>query len=801
MDVFRNIMYMARRFKTATLLNLAGLAVAFAALFLFMTQVEYSASYNRGIPHAERIMRVEAMMNGAPWNTNCCVPLLEVMMEMPEVESGTMFHYWDSTSEFYMGSTSVNCDWSRTHKETSLEPFGAVCLDGKLNWKDDTDQGVIIPASIAQRFLGTTMAAGHYLWTGKDSLQIIGVYQDFPDNCCVGNMIYSSLGEASQHDFSEWSYKGYLRLHETADVDAFRKEFCDKVKSIFRQKILAENAEEFDNATPEERAAMDQQLESMLGQHNFRVTPLTETYFSGTDGGDRGNRTVHLILIWACILVVLVAAINFLNFTLAESPMRVKGVNTRRVLGSSLTSLRLGLIGETVVIALLAFLLGMFIVYMLTQWTAITTLVQGSIKLQDHLPLLGLTALVALAIGVVAGAYPAWFVTSFQPAMALKGAFGLTPRGRRLRTLLVGLQITISLVLVTYIGILMLQSRFIYHSDYGFDKDELCYATLTQELLKKKDAIRTELIGMGGVEDVSYSAFALGSSTGYMGWGRAKGDKSVSFTSMPVDWHYLRTMGIKVVEGRDFNEHDSDCYIINEAARKRWTWVEMDKELIDGDLPVVGVCENVRYASIHQDRETDPVAFVIMGERYADWGDRLGMLNVRLAPQTDKLALRRQIQDKLSEMGDGSAVEVHFLDEEMERLYQDEFRFIRQVIVFSIICLIITLIGVSCLTMFETEYRRKEIGIRKVFGSSEKQIVRLLTSRYAQILLIAFVIAVPLAWYMGSQWLENFTERTIIHWWLFPLALVLVGLVTLLTAALQGWRAATANPVESIKTE
>ncbi len=245
MDVFRNIMYMARRFKTATLLNLAGLAVAFAALFLFMTQVEYSASYNRGIPHAERIMRVEAMMNGAPWNTNCCVPLLELMIEMPEVESGTMFHYWDSTSEFYMGSTSVNCDWSRTHKETSLEPFGAVCLDGKLNWKDDTDQGVIIPASLAQRFLGTTMAAGHYLWTGKDSLQIIGVYQDFPDNCCVGNMIYSSLGEDSQHDFSEWSYKGYLRLHETADVDAFRKEFCDKVKSIFRKKILAENAEEF----------------------------------------------------------------------------------------------------------------------------------------------------------------------------------------------------------------------------------------------------------------------------------------------------------------------------------------------------------------------------------------------------------------------------------------------------------------------------------------------------------------------------------------------------------------------------
>jgi putative ABC transport system permease protein len=790
---------MARRFKTATLLNLAGLAVAFAALFLFLTQVNYSASYNRGIPHAERVMRVEAMMNGAHWNTNCSVPLLEMMRKMPEVESGTILTLGGNKTEFF--STSVECDWAKVQKETALEPFGAVCLDGKLNWKDGPDQGAIIPASLAQRFLGTTMAAGQYIWAGKDSLQVIGVYQDFPDNCCVDNIIYVSLGEEGLHDYSEWSYRGYLRLHETADVEAFRKEFADKVRTLFRATILAENIEEYNNSTPEERAAIDQQLDSMIGQHNFRATPLTETYFSGTDSGDRGNRTVHLILIWACILVVLVAAINFLNFTLAESPMRVKGVNTRRVLGSSLTSLRMGLIGETVVIALLAFLLGMFIVYLLTQWTAITSLVQGSIELQDHLPLLGLTALVALAIGVVAGAYPAWFVTSFQPAMALKGAFGLTPRGRRLRTLLVSLQITISLVLATYIGILMLQSRYIYHSDYGFDKDELCYATLTMDMLNKKDAIRTELLGMGGVEDVSYSAFALGSSAGYMGWGRAQGGKSVSFTSMPVDWHYLSTMGIKVVEGRDFNEHDSDCYIINEAARKRWTWVEMDKELIEGDLPVIGVCENVRYASIRQDRETDPVAFVILGERYADWGDRLCVLNVRLAPQTDKRALRRQIQDKLKGMLDGNELEVHFLDEQLERLYQDEFRFIRQVILFGIICLIITLIGVFCLTMFETEYRRKEIGIRKVFGSTEGQIVRLLTSRYAQLLLIAFVIAVPLAWYMGSQWLENFTERTTIHWWLFPLALLLVGLVTLLTAAFQGWRAANENPINSVKTE
>ena len=163
--------------------------------------------------------------------------------------------------------------------------------------------------------------------------------------------------------------------------------------------------------------------------------------------------------------------------------------------------------------------------------------------------------------------------------------------------------------------------------------------------------------------------------------------------------------------------------------------------------------------------------------------------------------MRKQINDLLHKFENSERVETRFLDQTLEDLYQDEFRFVRQVLIFSSICLIITLIGVFCMTMFETEYRRKEIGIRKVMGSSTGEVLLMLCSRYNWLLILSFVLAAPVAWYIGQQWLQSFAERTPIYWWLFPLALLVVAIVTMLTVVIQSWRAANENPVNSIKNE
>ena len=264
-------------------------------------------------------------------------------------------------------------------------------------------------------------------------------------------------------------------------------------------------------------------------------------------------------------------------------------------------------------------------------------------------------------------------------------------------------------------------------------------------------------------------------------------------------------MGIKIVEGRDFTEHDGDCYIINETARKKWDWVEMDKKLLDVDesMTVIGVCQNVRYGSTRVDNNDTPMVFLVYGEKYLSrgWSNNLGVMNVRVAAGVDKLQIRQKIKDICMKLGAKHEPNVSFLDQDLENTYQDEFRFIRQVMVFSIICLIITLIGVFCMTMFETEYRRKEIGIRKVMGSSTQEILMMFCRHYALLLAVSFIIAAPVAYYIGLQWLQSFAERSPIYWWLFPLALLAVGTITLATVIVQSWHTANENPVNSIKNE
>ena len=776
------MMYLFRRYRLASVLHLLGLSVALAAFYLFQTQVRYNQTYNHCLLEWQRTFRVEQTGGDGEWHTYLCRPLEKIFRKVPHVEALQAAFYHGNRMTVMVGDKSFNEPYFGIDR-AGLDFLWGQTVCGTCRW-EESPSGVLISQSQARKFFGTDDAAGRTIRlpeARQEEQHVLGVYRDLPENCFLPNAIYGCLGEGDEDSWQEWSYTQYIRLDDPAN----RAEVEHGM-----MRALADLYEIPDTV---------QDLAGQLGLQ-FRLTPLADTYFSGVNESDRGNRNLVSVLRWASLFVLIVALLNFVNFTLALAPMRIRSVNTRRVLGESVWHLRLQQVGENMLLSLVAFALGMLLVVLFLRVPGTGDLVSGQVELSAHPWLVAVTLVLALVLGVLSALYPAWYATSFPPALVLKGNFGLSPQGRRLRAALVAVQFGIALVLTAYVGVMYLQRHYIFSADYGFQKDEVFFAS---GIGTSREAIRSELEKLPGFESVSFGQNVPGSEDQFMQWGRDNGDHRVNLDVLVVDWKFLRTMGIGVTEGRDFTEADvkTGAFVVNRALMEQNEWLHVGEPLCDDGQPVVGVCDRIQFTSLRKDAGQRPMAFAILGPKYADWSDRLNYMFVRIAAGTDKLEARRQAHQVLSRFPGGDEVDFRFLDDCLQMTYESEFRYIRQVLLFAAVCIFITLIGVFCLTMFETEYRRREIGIRRILGSTVPQILGLLTRRYAWMLLLMFLPAVPLGWWLSRLWLQSFALHTPVRWWIFPLSLLLVGLVVLLTVVVQSWRTATQNPAESVSRE
>ena len=265
-------------------------------------------------------------------------------------------------------------------------------------------------------------------------------------------------------------------------------------------------------------------------------------------------------------------------------------------------------------------------------------------------------------------------------------------------------------------------------------------------------------------------------------------------------------MGIDIVEGRNFRKDDCDVYIFNESAKKKYPWLTVDQPINDGDYPVVGFCKDIKYASLRVDDTQLPIAFFVPSPNGEYWGNgywRNHML-VRVAKGVDKREAKQKVMEVVNKYEKGQPLDIsglRYMDEVLEKTYQREGRFTKQILLFSLLAILISIIGVFGMTMFESEYRRKEIGIRKVFGSSTKEILMMFCKRYLYILLGCFVVAAPIGYMVGVHWLEDFAVRTDISPLLFLVSFLLIALITMLTVTYQSWKNANENPIHSIKNE
>ncbi|WP_346709818.1 ABC transporter permease [Phocaeicola salanitronis] len=780
----RNFSHTFRRFLTASVLNIIGLAIAFASFFVIMTQVDYDLNFNKGYKDYQNIYRLEIKPNEEwGWQLWTPRPIAELIgTASPHIQASAITG-WVNDNDYEVNGNLFN-EPVMTGFGNFIKVFQPEMVTGSTDALEKKDN-VLIPVSMAMRMFGSTDVVGKLLFRGKQSdnkpVTIGGVYKDFPENSQIGNYIFMPFDpDIDKNNWGNWNYTCYYRLNNPTNVSEVEKLAFQKLMKIAPEELQEGLQEEKDNAD------------------FFHLIPLSEVHFSKIGNKSASSRTTVYLLICVSFLIVIVAAINFTNFSLAETPMRLKSINTQKVLGAKTSSLRGGLIAESVLISLIAFAVSL-VLLLAVRNSGIQDLVTADLSLGKHLPLLAATFGISILIGVLAGLYPSFYVTSFPPALVLKGSFGLSPKGRKLRTALVCFQFFVAFMLIIAIGIMYTQSRYIRTSEYGYDKDAIVVGDVTQDARKQKDAVVSELSRISGVEGVAFSQFVLNSQDTYMSWGRGEGDKNINFACFPVDEHYLDVMGIRITDGRNFKPSDNGVYIFNEAARKKYPWMAVDMPATPGDWNVVGFCENIRFSTFRNNDIVEPMAFIYVSNA-KNWSYE-NRVNVRISAGTDKVAVIRSLQKAMEKFTPGHDFNFRFMDQVLDNAYRNELRFTRQVLLFSLLAIVISMIGVFGLTMFESEYRRKEIGIRKIFGSTTGEILRMFNKRYLYILIGCFIVAAPFGWWIGQHWLEGFAERTPIRAWIFLASFLLVTAITMITVTVQSWKNANENPANSIKTE
>ena len=807
---FRNFLTTLRRYKISSLLNVIGLTLAFTAFYVIMTQVWWELGYNRSLHEADRIYLVENedWYEPGKWSSwlNRPVPG-RVIASTAGVEGGGCM--WG-------GFGSGTC-WTSNEPSFGYNKFSASCGSVSLPFLDvfafrsvegdvhdlGKPKSVIVSREAAERM---RVGVGSLIWVDTDepqpdgAMEVVAVFEDFPDNSLLGECeVVKNLGETNLYTTSEWSFNYFVKFRPGADPDEFARQWTN-----VNQEMQREAAEKRAAAGD----AADDDDES--GIYGVRLSPVSDLYFESDSQAPcrQGSVVTTYTLLGIAVLVIVLAFINFVNFFFALVPVRIRTVNTFKVFGAPASSLRFNFVFEAFGLVLIALLAAWYVSFAL-QGTEFASYISASLALSQNLEVVGLVAVVAFVMALAASLYPAWYITSFAPALVVKGSFGGTRSGRRLRTLLLGVQFFISIGLIIATSFIRLQHDYMMHYDMGFDKENLLAVRLSERGAVSYDALRQKLLSDPQVKDVTGATSRL-VSVGRMGWGREFKGRQVAFQSYVVQPDFLRVMGIPITDGRDFLESDFDkelgTMIFNEAARREFEMQVGDRinGFVSPDEQIVGFCADFNFKPLQYG--VSPFCFYLLPKKIQqeNYWHLPHVVYVRMTPGADIAAVTAHIRrciaevDPRTEPGD---IVVRVFDEELGLEYDNERKLTAIVGLFALLAVVIALMGVFGLVLFETQHRRREIAVRRVMGASRGEILAMFNRRYVMLVAVCFVLAVPVSIWAVRHWLAGFAYAVPLYWWVFALALAGVLAVTALTVTVRSWRAVNENPAESVKSE
>jgi ABC-type antimicrobial peptide transport system permease subunit len=785
--MFKNYLKIAWRniqhSKGYAFINIAGLGIGMAASILILIWVQFELSVDRFHENSDRIFAVwrNTEMQGEIFSGDYTpAPYAPALKDQfPEVEEAIRITEWDpqlltvGENSFYEESTFTEPGFFKIFNFEAIEGDPVAALE--------EPESIVLTESVARKLFGEESALGKTVTVEKQlDLEVKAVIKDLPENTNFPFTTFLSFKKLVQMEWADdfWgnnSYRTFVMLTEGTSVT----DFNEKYKGFTAKNTEYDEISDF-------------------------LFPIDDLHlYSKFENGKSVGGKIELIQMFGIvsILVLFIAGINFVNLSTAQSDKRSKEVGIRKLSGANKGMLIGQFLAESTMIAIAAYLFAILLVSLAFPW--FKDLIGQNLANPFTQPFFWLISIgYVVIIGVLAGSYPAFLMSSYQPALAMKSNFNSNKGfGVKPREVLVVFQFAVVVILISSVWIVRDQMTFVQNRDLGLDKDNLIFHPITQNIRKNKTAIRNELVALPGVASISYTFSPLTviySDTDGMDWQGKDPDFKPNISRMGTDANLVKTAGMELVAGRDIDIYtypsDSLSAIVNEKTVEVMGFEDPIGQVIkdDYEFTIVGVVKDFIMESPFD--EAKPI--VVIGPKR-----ELNFIHIRFAEGENLALALGEVQQIFAKFNPDAPFEYSFVDQEHAQKFQSQERTAYLTTIFTGLAVIISCLGLFGLATFIAERRKKEISVRKVMGATVASLVTLISSEFTRLVIISILIGIPVTWYFMSDWLETFAYRTELNWSIFIWTGGLTLLIALLTVGSQAIKAALVNPAKTLKSE
>lgn len=804
---FRNL----QKNKGYSAINIFGLAIGLASCLLIMLYVTDELSYDRHFKNADRIYRINSdiRFGGADLHMTQTSDMMGELLkkDYPQVEEYTRLYTNDGARLIRKGNEYITEDRVANVDSTFFTVFQLPSIEGDTHTALNEPNTVVITESAAKKYFGSVNVMNKTIEVKEDNTnipyKITAVIKDIPKETHFNFEFLFSMknvnyqwGQLTSHNFHT-----YLLFKPGTDYKAFEKNFDQ-----YSDKYVLPYAQHFVKIS-----SMDE-FRKAGNKLEYTLIPLTDIHLHSDftfEITPSGNMQYVYIFSAVALFILILACINFMNLSTARSAKRAKEVGIRKVLGTERKTLIGQFLVESTITAAIAMVIALAIAYFVLP--LFNDVAAKSLSFSDLLGMHILPFLVLLpfVVGLLAGSYPALFLSGFRPIVVLKGNVNTGFKRSNLRNALVIFQFATSIMLIIGTIVVFNQLSYIQNKKLGFSKDQVLIIDGAYALGNNVQAFKNDVLAMQGVSSGTLSSFlpvtnSSRSDNSFSKEAVMDSKSGIDMQTWRIDYDYIRTMGMEIVKGRNFSKDygsDSAAMLITETTARMLGFDDpIGKTIysptgIPGDgalvpIRVIGVVKDFHFESLR--KKLGPLCFFL--------GNSTGLASFKVSAASVK-NLIPQIEKKWKALAPGMPFSYRFMSDSFDDMYRSEQRAGTLAIVFAILAILIACLGLFGLITYMAEQRNKEIGIRKVLGASVSNVVTMLSKDFLILVAVASVLAFPIAWWAMHKWLQDFEYRINISVWVFVIAALVALLIALVTVSYQAIKAAVANPVKSLRTE